>query len=111
MKIRLLEKLWRHTIPSGESKILNDAIDSGRIEKIKEAAVSLLELSKNFFDVEEDDYVINEIDELIEEFMNLDLTSTIDDADFLLGQFYDFMDGYSIFIGSEEEQVSLDVSK
>lgn len=102
MRIRLIEKLWRHKVPSPMIAELNDAISDGSRGLIVKNSVEILEFVKNFFDAEEDDYVINEIDEIIEGIKDLDDSSEDDDFDLVLGSFYDFMDGYSIFLGDEE---------
>lgn len=102
MRIRLIEKLWRHKVPSPMVKLLNDAISDGSKGRIVKHSVEILEFVKNFFDAEEDDYVISEIDEIIESINGLDDSSGEDDFDLVLESFYDFMDGYSIFLGDEE---------
>jgi hypothetical protein len=111
MKIRLIEKLWRHRVPQGLVDELNKAVENINLEEVKVAAVRVLETAKGFFDLEEDDYVINEIDELIQSFQDLDENSGEEDFDFMLGQLYDFMDGYSIFLGDGEEQVLIGEAK
>jgi hypothetical protein len=105
MKIKLLEAMWKHKIPQGMADKLTNAIIEGRFEEIKYNAVQILEMSKGFFDAEEDDYVIDEIDELIQGFQDLDENSGEDDFDLVLGELYDFMDGHSIFLGDGEKPV------
>jgi hypothetical protein len=111
MRIKLLEKMWRHQVPQGLADALKNAIDDVNFEEIKLAAVKVLETAKGFFDPEEDDYVINEIDDLIQSFQDLDENSGEEDFDFMLGELYDFMDGYSIFLGDGEGQVLIDEAK
>lgn len=105
MRVKLLEKLWRHTVPQQIVGHLNDAINDGNHEHIKQFAVEILEMCKSFFDVEEDDYVLYEIDEIIESFNDLDDSSGDEDFDLVLGSFYDFMDGYSIALGGPEKNL------
>lgn len=111
MRIKLLEAMWRHQIPQGIADELTKAIAGGNFEEIKVAAARVLEMSKGFFDAEEDDYVIDEIDELIQSFQDLDETSGEEDFDFMLGELYDFMDGYSIFLGDGQDPVLIDEEK
>jgi len=126
MRIKLLEKMWRHQVPQGLVDELNKAIEEyqGSVEssdirqylfrdydEVKSAVIDILEFCKGFFDVEEDDYVINEIDDLIQSFQDLDENSGEEDFDYMLGELYDFMDGYSIFLGDGEDPVFIDEEK
>jgi hypothetical protein len=111
MRIKLLEKMWRHKVPQGLVDELTRFVDEGNYEEIKVSAVRVLETAKGFFDPEEDDYVINEIDELIQSFQDLDENSGEEDFDYMLGELYDFMDGYSIFLGDGEDPVLIDEEK
>jgi hypothetical protein len=102
MKVRLLEGMWRHHIPVQMAERLKEAVDSADYEEIKSAAIDILEACKSLFDEEEDDYVIREIEDLIEEFSILDSSDDEDTVDYKLASFYDFMDGYKIWLGSDE---------
>jgi hypothetical protein len=125
MRIKLLEKMWRHQVPKQlvdefETALQEyiDSVEEGSdirqymfrsYEPIKKAIVDILEFCKSFFDVEEDDYVINEIDDLIQSFQDLEESTSEEDFDSMLGELYDFMDGYSISLGNG--QVLIDGAK
>ena len=56
---------------------------------------------EQFFDEEEQDYVISEIEDLIDSFT--DAVEDEEEIDFLLDELYDFCDGYNILIDDNEE--------
>ena len=96
MRVKLYESKWLHTINGELADRFHSSIDSGDLEGVKSSSMELLEKCKEFFDPEDDDYVIMEIDELIESFRDVD--NDEEEVDFLLDQLYDFCDGYNIWI-------------
>lgn len=105
MRVRLIEKLWRHRIGQGIVDAFKESIDEGNHDAIKETAVELLNQAKKFYDPEEDDYVIDEINDLIQSVEDLDESSDDDDFDYVLSEIYDFCDGYGIFIGDGKDEL------
>lgn len=110
MKVRLYEAKWLHHISGNLAIDFHKAIEEGNIELVKSNSIALLEKCKEFFDPEEQDYVIYEIDDLIESFS--DVMEDEEEVDYLLDELYDFCDGYNIFIDLDtepEEPVDLNV--
>lgn len=124
MKIKLLEKKWRHKIPQQLADNFKNALgeyadataDGSDIrlfmyrsyEPIKKAATEVLEFCKSFYDAEEDDYVIDEIDDLINSVDSITDDEYDDDSvDDVINELYDFMDGYSILLGDGAKMVTL----
>lgn len=101
MKVKLYEAKWLHHISGSLASEFHKAIEEGNIEAVKSNSIALLEKCKEFFDQEEQDYVIYEIEDLIESFT--DVEEDEDEVDFLLDKLYDFCDGYNIFIDVVEE--------
>ncbi len=96
MRVKLYESKWLHTVAGELADRFHDSIEAGDLTAVKQSSKDLLEKCKEFFDPEEDDYVIMEIDELIESFDTVD--DDEEEVDFLLDQLYDFCDGYNIWI-------------
>lgn len=96
MKVKLYEARWLHTISGELASEFHRAIEEADIEGVKSKAVELLTKCKEFFDPEEQEYVIYEIDDLIDSFESVE--DDEDEVDFLLDELYDFCDGYNIFI-------------
>lgn len=107
MKVKLYEARWLHHISGSLASDFHQAIEDANIEAVKANSIALLEKCKEFFDSEEQDYVLYDIDDLIDSFANV--VEDEDEVDFLLDELYDFCDGYNIFIDldvqpeSEEE--------
>ena len=97
MKVKLYEQRWLHKVNGSD---FHRAIEEANIEEVKANAIALLEKCKEFFDPEEQDYVISEIEDLIESFT--DVMEDEEEVDFLLDELYDFCDGYNIFIQWDE---------
>ena len=118
MKTILVE--WKHRV-NLQSKNLRAAIDNDDYEGIKLNAIAVLEKAKTFFNEDEEDYILSEIDDLIEEFNDLstdesdyedyvdydnddyDAPSDAEEAmeqqfNYALSQLYDFCDGYGIWL-------------
>lgn len=109
MKVKLYEARWRHHISGNLAIDFHEAIKEGNIELVKANSIALLEKCKEFFDPEEQDYVIYEIDDLIESFS--DVEEDEDEVDYLLDELYDFCDGYNIFIDLDVAQPEPETSK
>ena len=101
MKVKLYEARWLHNIEGDLAYNFHKAIEDADIEGVRNNSIALLEKCKEFFDPEEQDYVIYEIEDLIESFRDVD--DDEDEVDFLLDELYDFCDGYNIFINLEAE--------
>lgn len=112
MKVKLYEARWLHHISGSLADDFHKAIEEGNIEAVKSNSIALLNKCKEFFDPEDQDYVIYEIEDLIESFT--DVMDDEDEVDFLLDELYDFCDGYNIFIDvvdekpAEETEVSIE---
>ena len=102
MKVKLYESLWKHHISGELAQDFHNAIEQADVEAAIEAAIALLEKCMEFFDIEEDDYVIAELADLIEEFE--DCEEDAEEVDFLLDELYDFCDGYNILIDLDSEE-------
>lgn len=104
MKVRLCEAMWRHHISGPTAYEFHEAIEEVDVDLVKEKSITLLNACKEFFDPEDEDYVISEIDDLIDElemFDDEDYDSDDDaeeELDYILSEIYDFCDGYGIFI-------------
>ena len=96
MRVKLYEARWLHHISGKLADEFHKAIEEGNIELVKSNSIALLEKCKDFFDPEEQDYVIYEIEDLIDSFTGVD--EDPDEVDYLLDELYDFCDGYNIFI-------------
>ena len=103
MKVKLYEAMWKHHISGELATRFHKSIEEGDVESVIGAAIALLSKCEEFFDAEEDDYVIDEIEELIDEFENCE--EEAEEVDFLLDELYDFCDGYNIFIDLDDEEV------
>lgn len=103
MKVRLHEAVWKHRIEQGLANRFRTALDNDDVDGAVTLSIELLNACKPFFDPEEQDYVLNEIDELIESFE--DVEHEYDEVDFLLDELYDFCDGYNIWIPLPEEDI------
>jgi hypothetical protein len=132
MKVRLLEGMWRHKVPkslvlSFETAIENyiDNVADGSdidtqymfrsyqdinrrnmlisYEPIKIAAIDILEHCKKFYGAEEDDYIIEEINDLISSVESITNENSGEDVNDVLNAFYDFMDEHSIFLNTNIE--------
>lgn len=112
MKVKLYEAKWLHRISGdGLYKAIEDAknsvddihedMESDKLELVKNAAIDLLNNCKEFFDSEDQEYVIYDIDELIDSFEDADEDG--DELDMLLAELYDFCDGYNIFLETSSE--------
>lgn len=101
MKVKLYEAKWLHHISGDLARDFHNAIEEGNIELVKSNSIALLEKCKEFFDPEDQDYVIYEIEDLVDSFEGVD--EDPDEIDFLLDELYDFCDGYNIFIDVVEE--------
>ena len=111
MKVKLYEARWLHHISGDLAADFHSAIEEGNIESVKSNSIALLNKCKEFFDPEDQDYVIYEIDDLIDSFT--DVEEDEDEVDFLLDELYDFCDGYNIFIDvvtKQEAKPESDVS-
>ena len=110
MKVKLHEARWEHSIDGELALDFRSAIRDANLEGVKGSSIALLDKCKEFFDPEDQDYVIYEIEDLIDSFG--DVIEDEDEIDMLLDELYDFCDGYSIFIDTEEyaepEEVSID---
>lgn len=105
MKVTLVESngRWKHHI-SGETAInFHQAIEDADAEAVKINTIALLEKCKEFFDPEEQEYVIFEIEDLIDSMNSVDAEDE-DEIDFILDEVYDFCDGYGIFIDLDVEE-------
>ena len=98
MRVKLQEAKWLYKVP-GES--LHSAIEAADIEAVKAAAIELLGGCESFFDPDGQDYVIIELEDLIDDFEEVEENE--EDVDELLDELYDFCDGYNIFIEDESE--------
>lgn len=103
MRVKLYEAKWKHIIEGELADNFHNTIDASDVEGAIAASVALLEKCKEFFDPEEDEYVIYEIEDLIESFNDVD-RDDVDSVDYLLDELYDFCDGYNIFIGFGESE-------
>ena len=111
MKAKLYEAKWQHHISGETASSFHTAIEEANIEEVKANSIALLSKCKEFFDPEEQDYILYEIEDLIDSF-----TEVMDDeeeVDILLDELYDFCDGYNIFIDldtfePESSEVSVD---
>lgn len=101
MRVKLYEAVWKHHIENPLASEFHHAIDEADLEEVKRLSIEVLEQCKGFFDPEEDDYVIFDLDDMIENFR--DVEDDEDEIDFLLSELYDFCDGYNIFIDVVEE--------
>lgn len=97
---------WKYEIDS-EAKSLRDAIDSDNLDGIKTFGIAVVKKCKTFFSKVSDEYELSQLDDIIEDFEML--STDVDDYDseeelneaydFVLGELYDFCDGYRIWIG------------
>ena len=104
MRVRLYEARWKHHISGTLASDFHRAIEEANLEEVKSNSIALLEKCKEFFDPEEQDYVIYELEDLIDSFSSVELDE--DEIDYLLDELYDFCDGYNIFIDVVEEPES-----
>lgn len=102
MIVRLYEAKWLHHIAGELASNFHKAIDAAEVEAVRASSIALLEKCKEFFDPEEQDYVIFELEDLIESFSEAEASA--EEMDFLLEELYDFCDGYNIFIDTVEEK-------
>ena len=87
MKVKLYEARWLHHISGELADDFHKAIEEGNIEAVKSNSIALLEKCKEFFDPEDQDYVLYESADLIESFT--DVMEDEDEVDFLLEELYD----------------------
>ena len=99
MRVRLYEAKWLHHISGALADDFHAAIEAADLEGVKSNSIALLERCREFFDPEEQDYVLSELEDLIESFSDVELDE--DEIDGLLSELYDFCDGYNIFIDVE----------
>ena len=107
MKVKLYEAKWQHHISGDLARDFHRAIEEGNIEEVKANSIALFDKCKEFFDPEEQDYIIYEIEDLIDSFR--DVIDDEEEVDFLLDELYDFCDGYNIFIDLDVEPESDEV--
>ena len=101
MIVRLYEAKWKHILEQGLADRFRTACENDDVDGAVELAIEVLKACKAFFDPEDQDYVIDEIDELIDSFEWVD--HEYDEVDYLLDQLYDFCDGYNIWVPLPEE--------
>ena len=101
MRVKLYEARWLHHISGKLASDFHKAIEEANLEMVKANSIALLEKCKEFFDPEDQDYVIYEIEDLVDSFSNVEEDE--EEIDFLLDELYDFCDGYNIFIDVVEE--------
>lgn len=105
MRVKLYESKWENKVTGELAKKFYDTIMASDIEGVKEASVALLTKCEDFFD-EDEEYIINEIEALINEISEAEEE---DDIDSSLEELYDFCDGYSILIDVREEPEDAEV--
>lgn len=95
MKIKLVES-WKHTVDPDLSREFRKAINAGDLEGTKEAALKLLGYLER--EVELDEFLLDDLDTLRDEFTNLDSTNNEEDFDYLLDELYDLCDNAGVWI-------------
>lgn len=98
MRIRLTEGMWKHHVSADLCNEMRSAIDEGDVDGIKAKAKEVLGKCREFFNGEEDEYELFELDDLVDEFDCLDSDNDEEDIDFALSELYDFCDDHRIFL-------------
>lgn len=100
MRVRLHENKWLHRIDGEAASELRSAIESGNLELVKANAIVILERCRSFFDPEEQDYIMYDIDDLIDAFNGepIDGEDAEEFMDDRLEELYSFCDGNNILI-------------
>ena len=104
MKIKLYEAKWLHAIEGDLAHRFRTALDEENLEDAVSTSIELLNNCNKFFDPEGQDYALEELQDLIEDFESVEMEYTA--LDNLLDDLYDFCDEYNIWIPliDEEEQ-------
>lgn len=107
MKIKLYESKWDNKVEGELAYNFYNSVEDADIEKVKLSSVALLDKCKEFFDLEDEDneYILNEIDVMEDEFSETDEEELND----LLNELYDFCDDYLILIDIKEEPEDAEV--
>ena len=102
MRVKLYEAKWLHEVPEDVASQFHKAIEEGNVELVKANSIDLLQKCKEFFKSADQQYIVFELEDLIDEFSEAE--ENIDEVDSLLDELYDFCDGYNILIVSDEDE-------
>ena len=96
MKVKLYEAKWLHIIGGELANRFRTALLNDDVEGAVKTSIELLESCRKFFDPEGPDVEIGELEDLIEDFQNVE--HEYNAVDNLLDVLYDFCDEYHIWI-------------
>lgn len=102
MKVKLYEAKWLHAIEGDLANRFREACLNDDVQGAVETSIELLEECRKFFDPEGQDVELTELEDLIEDFQNVEIEYNA--VDNLLDELYDFCDEYHIWIPLIEEQ-------
>ena len=102
MRVKLYEAKWLHAIGGDLANRFREACLNDDVQGAVETSIELLEECRKFFDPEGQDVELTELEDLIEDFQNVEIEYTA--VDNLLDVLYDFCDEYNIWIPLIDEK-------
>ena len=102
MKVKLYEAKWLHAIEGDLANRFRTALINDDVQGAVETSLELLESCRKFFDPEGQDVELMELEDLIEDFQNVEIEYSA--VDNLLDVLYDFCDEHNIWIPLIDEE-------